>query len=215
MWKRVKEFISTIETGWSLGVLIFGTGVVGLITGYVARGAHWLNQYGALGWWCTALIGAFVFSWTSAGVAWTRFQWIKTVSIRKWKEKIDGFNPLDTAFLKLRMRVSDIANPVTNMVDGKSFANCELIGPSNIGFIGSLSLSNSSFLNCNIVACREGVPINGMVAFKDSSITHCTFYNCTLFVPLSKLEGFLAIQGSYSISLTGNPEYDRRVPPRR
>ena len=47
-------------------------------------------------------------------------------ALRKWRDQVSAFNPLDADFVKLRMRISDIASPITNSVENKRFTDWQI-----------------------------------------------------------------------------------------
>lgn len=212
MWERVQKFFDRFESRWSLLSLFIASGAAGVVTGWIASGAEWVNQYGRLGWWSAFLLGFAISAWGLAGISWARSQWTKGSAIRKWKEDVSSFNPLDSEFTKLRMRISDLVNPITQRIADKRLTDCELIGPANVAFLGVGNMYGTTFMNCDVVAVRADALIRNVVVFENVEIVRGRLFNCTVFVPPAVLPQIMAIPGAFSLSLTGNAEYDRRTP---
>jgi hypothetical protein len=210
-WERFQRLLDRVESRWSLTVLFCGTGALGLISAKFAAGAAWLSQYGPLAWWFATLVGFCVSALAFAGIAVARNQWLKGSALRKWKDVVDSFNPLDENFTKLRIRLSELANPITKIIEGKRITDCELLGPANIAFINNGTLTNNNFIDCDIVAARRHVTIRNVISLTDVHITHSKLINCTLFCPPDILDAIMAMPGSVSLALTGNAEYDQRT----
>lgn len=196
-----------------LWALLVPSGIVGIVTGWIAYGTHWLNQYGAIAWWVAGLAGFMISSFALGGFAWLRLLWIKGSAIRKWKRDVDSINPLDSEFTKQRILVRDIANPITRFIEEKKFTDCELIGPANIFFVSDVEMYGTGFVNCDLVPVRNNVAMANVIGLKKIKMTHGRVYNCTIFFPLELSDKMLSVPNSIAVALTGNLAYDSRKSP--
>jgi hypothetical protein len=114
-----------IKYGWPL----VGASVVSLITGWAAAATDLLKPYAPLSWVVAALIGASTFCLISFLIIRCRTIFIDGSIRRRFYEPGDKINPLDKTFEKRRIYISDIIPPVGFKVAGKTFIDCELIGP--------------------------------------------------------------------------------------
>jgi hypothetical protein len=215
MRKKLGDILDIIESRWSLAVLVSGTGVLTFITAWFARQAEWLNRYGNLGWWGATLIGFFVAAWAFVGIGWVRYIWAKASATLKWRDAVASLNPLDPEFTRQRIRISDLANPFTSRVSNKRFVDCELLGPANVVVHNAdpvRGIRGVTFVSCDIVAVRQNISIQNVVVFENIDMIGGAFYRCTIFVSPPMLPQILIMEKSFSISLTGNAEWDARGP---
>jgi hypothetical protein len=140
MWAKLQKLLDRIESRISLWLLAGGSTAMGVITGWISSYSAWLAQFGAIGWWMSGLMAAAVVSGSALAIANFRLSLMKHKALHTWKESFDTFNPMETSFSRLRLRLSDLADPIGNMIVGKTIANCDLLGS------GLINRDNSSRL---------------------------------------------------------------------
>ena len=211
MGKRLHRLVELFSTYMqALGYVISAlTGAT--VTGLLARATTWMDPYGPIGWWAAALLGGLVASLIYGifvlVVAKGRVWRAEKEAIDKWKQQVDSVNPLAVQFQGQRIRLQDIAHPVTHTISNRRFIDCELFGPANVLLIGGGSLQRSSFNDCNIVPLRSGTTIikAGFIFFEDVEVLHWAIYNCVLFIPAFMVPTFEAM-GAASMMLTAIAE---------
>lgn len=159
-----------------------GSSVMGVMTGWIASYSEWVRQFGAIGWWITGLIGALIVALIACSAIQLRYAWVRSKAVQGWKVTTDSFNPMADDFNRLRIRISDLADPVTNRITGKVFTNCDLIGPANIVFLGQGSLTRVGFVNCDVIAARPGTPIFNAIGLVGVTMTGGRIANATIIV---------------------------------
>ena len=97
MFERIQKLLDRIESRLSLWWILSTSGIFssGLISAWIASATDWLNAYGPIAWWGAALIGALVSLSIVFVAARIRQAWINASAVKKWKEKVDHFNPLE------------------------------------------------------------------------------------------------------------------------
>jgi hypothetical protein len=172
----------------------------GAVTGFLSTGVAWVNQFGAFGWWCAALIGFGITTglYLAAGVAKNQFS--QAEAKRKWAKDVDTINPLETHFIRKRINLAELANPITGRIIGKQFNDCELLGPANIFLLGQGVFNQVGFVNCDVVIVKNHVHIQNTLVIENCSFTGGTIARCTIFMPQpayevskNQIPGFAAI----------------------
>jgi hypothetical protein len=167
---------------WLWGVLV-PSSVVGALTGWIASGAKWLNQYGLIAWWFAGLLGFLVTAFALGGVAWLRFQWLKGSAIADMKRPVDSINPLDSVFTNRRIDINVFKSPIGQPVPPKTFVNCELVGPANIYFVKKAMFKDIDFGPCDFVELKDGARMTNVIAFENITITGGRIFFLTILVP--------------------------------
>ncbi|MGQ3289022.1 hypothetical protein [Sphingopyxis sp.] len=187
---RITKFIDTwgsrIANAAALWPVV-PAGIAGLIVGYLSTGVAIIAQYGAFGWISAGLLAFLVTSSALALLARTRL-WRVEAKIR---ERIMGdssqFDPMGRVFQNKRLYLRDLAPLGRREVIGKTFINCELIGPGTaiIGLRSSEQKPWPKMENTNTfdVDCIEyDMTVRSMlaIAFLDCDFSGCNFYHMTL-----------------------------------
>lgn len=109
-----------------------------------------------------------------------------------WKAKADrykaappptGVNPLDNSFDMARIRFLDFADPVTRIVEGKTFVDCEFYGPATVVFSGCSFDGWRGAMDCDFVVLRadqETFSFSNVIMVKNSFFKDCKFLKLVL-----------------------------------
>jgi hypothetical protein len=60
MWGKIQKLFDRVERRITLVVTLGGSGVMGVITGWLSTGVDWINQFGWFGWWLAFMVGALL-----------------------------------------------------------------------------------------------------------------------------------------------------------
>jgi hypothetical protein len=182
----VDKWLSRISGIYGLWPLV-PAGVVGAIAAFLSKGVIWVQQFGAFGYLFSGLFAFVTTSCAFALLAFAREKWELAAAVQKWKLQVNTVNPLQVSFDSLRLNISDIAHPVTNRIIKKTFSNCELMGFSNIVFVGC-TLSNGSFNGCQFVIVRDDSSVNNVVIFEECHLVNFEFFSTTVFMNQAMFE---------------------------
>ncbi|WP_156417015.1 hypothetical protein [Sphingopyxis sp. H050] len=166
---------------------IIPASVAGLIVGYLSTGVAWISQFGAFGWFSAGLAGFLATSTALALLAKTRL-WRVEAKIR---ERITGdgspFDPMARVYENKRLYLRDLAPQGRREVIGKTFINCELIGPGTaiIGLRSSEQkpwpkMENSNTFDVDCIEIDVNVRSALAISFLDCDFSGCNFYHLTL-----------------------------------
>lgn len=130
-----------------------------------------LSNYAPLSWVGAAFVGALIFAlcywaWTAAKVNLQRVEFARAQA-----EAVATINPLETTFQKQRISIDSFRTPFADPVDGKTFVDCELIGPGVVFFNGVSTLVNVRFDLCDFVRVRKGSRMFSGLVFSNTTVT--------------------------------------------
>lgn len=206
MAERKKDFLSVLESRWALqlGALpVIGAVLGGLAASFTAE----MSRFAPLSWFLAAIVGALAFQ----VFAWLRAAWAERSAARRRIELLatpkGQVNPLADVFQTQRIFVSDLAPPTGNLIKNKRFVGCELVGPTNVVFLGSspgaTSLTGCELVDCDIVIARDDATMLNALGFADCHFIDCHLYKFTLFMPLEIYKKHAALAGGNLVSLGG------------
>lgn len=164
------------------------------LTGALVGWATWLaglfQQYAPASWVIAGVLGALVGALIMLVAALARER-MQLVKFRNGVFSAHQINPLDVMFNSRRIRLVDLAPPLGPYIIGKTFIDCEIIGPANIMFTGCHFQQSGGEVVDGIVIKAPLQPSNGF-AFKNCTFTRCKFYLMTFMVVESDYPFFLA-----------------------
>jgi hypothetical protein len=98
-------------------------------------------------------------------------------------------NPLDTLFTTKRVRIADLSPPIGAIIEGKTFVDCDIMGPANVMFDGCHFHGNTGDVVDAIIIKPGMIPRNGF-GFRNCIFRGCRFYLVTFMVPEPEYDSF-------------------------
>lgn len=142
---------------------------------WAARASNWLNAWGPIAWVACGFLGvavALAIMWAAA--LRNRYA-LMTRILRHTTADGDGVNPLESTFIRKRIKLSDLAEPVSGSIRHKTFVDCEIVGPGNAIAFPSCIFAGSGGEMVDAVVFTRGRAIAGY------ELENCTFRNCKFF----------------------------------
>ncbi len=174
---------SNAVTFWT----VVPSGILGVLSAYFASGTEWINQFGAWGW-LTAGIAAFLASSIAFGViARTKLWRVEAKRAALLAGDSSPFDPMAPTYENKRLYLRDLAPAGRRFVQGRTFLNCEIVGPGTIVlFIRSSehkpwpSMSESHMIDSDVVQVAPDAVSALAVGFPDCNFHGCKFFHMTL-----------------------------------
>ncbi|TXR48535.1 hypothetical protein [Phyllobacterium endophyticum] len=182
MWDKLQRFLDRTESRLALYYAIGGTSATGIFTAWVASYSNWVSQFGVIGWWMTGLAGSLAMSIIILCGYLIKLAAVRSKAVKGWTERVNTFNPLDTNFFRLRMKLLEMADPVTGRIRGKSYTDCDLLGPGIILFYGKCNLTNLGFFGCDVFILKPSVFIQNVIVMEDVNITGGRISGATILI---------------------------------
>jgi len=133
---RIGRTLNSLESRWSLWLLIKASGVLAsfAVPAWAVRSMEVFKAYAPLSWVMAGFVGLVLSS-----LIYAVFNWGWRVRIRarydaKYLSSGLRINPLDRIFEGKRIFLNEFALPSHTIIEGKTFVDCEIIGPANIYF---------------------------------------------------------------------------------
>lgn len=191
--------------------ILASSSAMGVITGWLSTGVTWISQFGFFGWWLAGLLGALVTAMFLMIIAWVRYAWVHASAKNKWANQVDDFNPLDKEFQRRRLKIADLAEPITNSIRGKRFIDCDMVGPANIFLWNNININGFELVDCTVVVlCPDkngGLHPGNAVRFSSIEMYNCRLFGVTVMIPPQLVHVFQDTGVTFA-SFTGRPEID-------
>jgi hypothetical protein len=151
--------------------------VGGIVTTWAAALTPALRVYAPFSYVVAALLGAVMVALALALMSWSTAALFRAMYYARSARPSDTPNPLDKTFTHRRIRLVDFCDPVTRVIRGKTFVECELVGPAVALFSGCRLIGSGGPLEavgCNFISARDGDGLQYNGIFMDD----CTLQNC-------------------------------------
>lgn len=188
MWTRLNRLLSTLEWRWSLGLLLWGAATSGsfVLPAWATRASGVLSQFAPLSWVAAGFAGLFVFSGSMAIYGYARGEIVRARYDEKFMAATGGVDPLARVFEGKRIYLNDFVLPSNPTVNGKTFVDCEIVGPTNVFLEVGNSINDVRPAYVDAVALSDGSRFFNGVSFQHCSFRNCTFHRVTLFFTASE-----------------------------
>jgi hypothetical protein len=179
---------------WALRIYGFATvwsvvppSIAAVLTAYLSTGVHWISQFGWFGIFLSGLVGYAVGAFGMAQTAKAKLLRISAEHRGIVHGESASFDPLAKVYENKRLYLRDLAPVGRRFVIGKTFINCEIIGPGS-AVLGTRSSEQKPFPSIRDSAtydvdCIEIDPTKQSVlaiAFPDCDFIGCQFFHMTL-----------------------------------
>jgi hypothetical protein len=182
----------SLFTAWAASAALFAWGV---------SASGLFASYAPLSW----VVGGFVGAAVAAGVWCIGISGHRQLVHNRYDAKLVAqggpIDPLAKTFENRRIYLNDFALPSKPLIEGKTFIDCEIIGPANIVLISGNSVTDHRLPACDALVIAEGAePTNGY-AFRDCIFRGCSFVRITLLVTQAEFQSAKTVNWLRWISL--------------
>lgn len=178
---RASTFISAYTT-INGGIVVSG----GAIAAWAAWATEVFQTYSPFSWVISGMVGALVVALALWAAAYASDRRVIRDIRAQHQNKPNSANPLESSFRKERINIHDMAPPWDNKIVGKTFIECQLIGPANILFLSSdggySSITNMKLIDSSAAELKPDHIPAASVIFQDCIITGCTLVKVVLMV---------------------------------
>jgi hypothetical protein len=159
---------------------------------YAASITEWLKDWGPVAYVAIGIITASVIALVSALVQLVHAK----LSLRQHEARYfhflekaqNTFNPRTKQHYKEVLKISDMFSPISSAIEGKSFDDCDFIGPGAIILITANTVSQNVFYDQgDIVFVPKGTQVVGALALIDCTIKNSRFWRVS-FVTDNEVE---------------------------
>jgi hypothetical protein len=212
--ERFGRLLNTLESRWSLYALFQGSGVMASfgLPAWAVKSGQIFSEYAPLSWVVAGFLGVLV--WATARLIWN---WAYRIKIKaqydaKFLERGGNYNPLDLTFEKKRIYLDDFALPSHTVIQGKTFIQCEIIGPASVYFAANNNAVGLRPPIIDAVWLHPDARYNAGFQFFDCIFRDCSFQRITLF---ASIENFELWNGNTSVNWIGIPPTPELIEKRR
>ena len=186
--------IKEILNGWRKGIYgalsfwaVLPASVVGVIVALLSRGVHWISQLGAFGMFVSGLLGFAVASFGLAQAARWKLYRLESKHRARLMGDSSLFDPMARVYENKRLYLRDLAPLGRRQVRGKTFINCEIIGPGTAVLLLQSdstkpphAFKGNNTFDVDCIEIDHAVESYLAIAFWDCDFTDCNFYHMSL-----------------------------------
>jgi hypothetical protein len=159
------------------------------ITAWAARAAKLFSEYGPLSWVVAGFAGLFFVMICALLLAVARRLWVRSNYDARMLPKGPLVDPMHRTFEGKRIFLNEFMLPSHPLIEGKTFVDCEIIGPANLYLHFGNRVDESQFPRCDAVLLGAGKEFNNGVILRNCTLRRCSFQRITWFVSPSEYAG--------------------------
>lgn len=185
MITRFNRFLSGVEWRLSLGTAIWGfifPATSFALPAWAARAAGMFSTYAPLSWVLAGFVGLFVYAASVALFGYGRSRAVRSRYDASFLASTGGVDPMSRVFESKRIFLNDFVLPSNPVVVGKTFVDCEIVGPANVFLERGNSVDDVRPGLVDAVALSGERPFYNGFLFRDCKFRGCTFHRVTLFL---------------------------------
>ena len=180
--ERLDTLLGRWDTRISIALHITGGVASFAVPAWAVRATDMFDQSAPASWVAAGFIGLIIFVvarllWAAATSIHTRAKYNA-----RFIERTGGaFNPLDLTFQNRRIYLEDFVLPSHPLVEGKTFINCDIIGPANIFWQYGNQANPIRPPVIDAVCLEARNAFNNGIIFRDCIFRNCSFQRITVF----------------------------------
>lgn len=191
MLKKIKNLLADLEWMGSLAAMLWASAAISF-TALPAWGVRSLNLFSELAplSWIIAGMGGFLVFCIGYFFASLARRWaIRSKYDDRAMSKGSFVNPTERVFEKQRIFLNDFALPSNPFIQGKTFIDCEIIGPSNILLAAGNNIKEPMLPDCDAAVLPPETQIHNSYSFVGCTFQRCSFQRITFFVSAQEYQG--------------------------
>ncbi|MEQ8249924.1 hypothetical protein [Oceanibaculum nanhaiense] len=172
--ERINRFFMNLE--WRLSLIGVGVTAVSsfVLPAWAVRTANLFADYAPFSWVTAGFLGALTGAIIYAIVAWARSRWVRAGYDHNLYKRSGFVDPMAATYENKRIFLADFVLPSDPHISGKTFINCEIVGPAN------LFIRQGNQVNEQILPICDAVVLNGDRQFYNGiTFDNCTFRKCS------------------------------------
>lgn len=184
MFKRINHFFKNFEWRLALAGFVWQLAVPAgsfALPAWAARTAGVFSQYAPLSWVVAGFAGLFWYALAVFIYGAGQQRLVRSRYDANFMQESGGVDPLARVFEGKRIYLNDFVLPSQPQVIGKTFVDCEIVGPANMYFEFDNSVDDVQPGSVDAVALSGERQFYNGVLFRNCKFRACTFHRVTLF----------------------------------
>lgn len=172
--ERADRFLRNFE--WRLSLLLIIVPAIGsfALPAWAVRATSAFERHAPFSWVAAGFLGFLLFAAGYALISWARAKWVRAKYDHSLYKRTGFVDPMAATFENKRIFLSDFVLPSDPYIFGKTFINCEIIGPANLFLRGNYQVNEQR------LPAVDAVALNGDKLFHNGiTVENCTFRACS------------------------------------
>ncbi|WP_155765361.1 hypothetical protein [Mesorhizobium erdmanii] len=149
---------------------------------WAVRATNAFEAYAPASWVAAGFAGFLLFAVGYATFAWARSKLIRARYDQNLYKRTGFVDPMAATFENKRIFLADFVLPSDPHIEGKTFINCDLIGPANIYIRTANSVNEHRLPKCDGVVIEPTKSLYNVIFMDNCTFRRCSFKRITLIV---------------------------------
>jgi hypothetical protein len=152
------------------------------VTAWAAAAANLLSQFAPFSYVVAGLLGSWIVSSGYWLIASARTRWVRTKYDNTMMLRGGLIDPLAKTFESKRIYLSEFVLPSHPIIEGKTFIDCEIIGPANLMLISGNNVADNRLPHCDALALAPNDVPHNRIMLSNCVFRSCSFQRVTFFI---------------------------------
>lgn len=184
IFNRIDRFFAGVEWKLSLGTFMWGIIFPAGSFALPAWGASAIGTWSAfapLSWIASGFLGLFLYATAIALIGFGRWRSVRARYDANFMRETGGIDPMSKVFENKRIFLNDFVLPSNPHIEGKTFVDCEIVGPANVYLQYGNGIDSPRDIIVDAVALNGESKFQNGFSFRNCRFRSCTFHRVTLF----------------------------------
>lgn len=194
---NIDRFFARLEWRWSLANFIWGAWAIASVTlpAWAVKTANLFSDYSPVSWVGAGVLGFLVFCFGFFVYAHARFRLVQARYNERSLEIGATADPLAKVFEKKRIFLNQFAMPSNPFINGKTFVDCEIIGPANIFLASGNRVDEPQLPSCDGAVLSPNATSFNSYSFINCAFRRCSFQRINFFISDEEYQNAPNIRG--------------------
>lgn len=148
---------------------------------WATEAAGVFSDYAPLSWVAAGFVGLLVYAVAVFVYGTGQQRSVRARYDAKFMKETGGVDPMAKVFENNRIFLNDFILPSSPTVDGKTFVDCDIVGPANMFLEADNAINNIKPGAVDAVSLDGKTPFHNGFIFRNCTFRGCTFHRVTLF----------------------------------
>jgi len=193
---RVNRFFANLEWRASLATMAWGSGAVfsAALPAWAVSVMDMFSDYAPLSWVAAGFVGLLAYGLFLALRGYGATRSVRAKYDARFFAESGAVDPLSKVFEGKRIYLNNFVLPSNPIVEGKTFVDCEIVGPANLYLEIDNNINDVKSDAVDAVALNTSRAFSNGFTVKSCTFRNCTFHRITLFIDPSMVQHVLHLR---------------------
>lgn len=202
----IDRTLSRLEWRWSLLSHVAWLVSSFALPAWALQAADLFSEYAPFSWVAAGFAGLLLGGLVLSLFAWSYGKWVRSKYDRSLYERTGFVDPMAATFENKRIFLADFCLPSDPHIEGRTFINCEIVGPTNLYLRKGNNITEQKLPIVDAVVLNVDKRFFNGVIVDNCTFRRCAFKRTTIMMLPAEYEAYSRLEWLNWISTPDEPE---------